>query len=195
MRMNESTRARLLAAATELFADHGYRGAPVRAICDLAGANPGAVSYHFGGKRQLYRAVLRQAAERLAPPPDGPGDDVADPSSIAEVVQSILDRVERHPRAARLMLRDLADGGTVAVEALAPALQRARAALASALGEDDASRPSARVDGLFVELAAPVALLTVAWPVLERALRLDAARRREILAELVGRALRGLPGA
>ena len=29
-------------------------------------ANPGAVSYHCGGKRQLYRSVLRQAVERLA---------------------------------------------------------------------------------------------------------------------------------
>ena len=46
--------------------DHAPYQPAIRDICDLAGANPGAVSYHFGGKRQLYRTVLRQAAEGLA---------------------------------------------------------------------------------------------------------------------------------
>ncbi len=60
--MNLDTKSRLLETAATLFADHGYRGASVRRICDLARANPGAVSYHFGGKKQLYRLVLRRAA-------------------------------------------------------------------------------------------------------------------------------------
>ncbi len=77
--MNLATRERLLQAATRLFADTGYRGASVRDICNLAGANPGAVSYHFGGKRQLYRSVLRQAAAWLADM--GPSDPKPKPTN------------------------------------------------------------------------------------------------------------------
>ena len=64
--MKLATRERVLDAAESLFAESGFRGASVRDICNLAGVNPGAVSYHFGGKRQLYRSVLRRAAAGLA---------------------------------------------------------------------------------------------------------------------------------
>ncbi|MBL4689819.1 MAG: helix-turn-helix transcriptional regulator [Nannocystaceae bacterium] len=48
----------LLHAGARLFAQRGYEGASVRAICEAAGANVNAISYHFGGKQGLYDAVL-----------------------------------------------------------------------------------------------------------------------------------------
>lgn len=60
------TRARILAAASEEFARHGYSGARIRAIVDAAGVNLAAVNYHFGGKDGLYRATL----EALSRPAD-----------------------------------------------------------------------------------------------------------------------------
>jgi TetR/AcrR family transcriptional regulator, regulator of cefoperazone and chloramphenicol sensitivity len=57
----DATRARLIEAAGEVFADHGYHSATVRDICARAGANIAAVNYHFGDKLALYMAVLRQA--------------------------------------------------------------------------------------------------------------------------------------
>ncbi|MCO4747086.1 MAG: TetR/AcrR family transcriptional regulator [Proteobacteria bacterium] len=56
--------ARLIAAATELFASRGYEGTSVRAICSAAETNLNAVSYHFGGKKGLYVAVLHGVGER-----------------------------------------------------------------------------------------------------------------------------------
>lgn len=53
------TRQRLLEAAAEEFAEHGFRGATVRNICKRAGANIAAVNYHFGDKLQLYTATLQ----------------------------------------------------------------------------------------------------------------------------------------
>lgn len=55
------------AAAMRLFAEFGYAGTSVRAICKAAGANVNAVSYHFGGKQALYQAIVSGAGDdRLA---------------------------------------------------------------------------------------------------------------------------------
>lgn len=59
------TRARLLAAAEQLFADRGFRKVTVRDICRAARANVAAVNYHFGDKLGLYREVLQAAIERI----------------------------------------------------------------------------------------------------------------------------------
>jgi AcrR family transcriptional regulator len=68
------TRQRLLEAACRLFAERGYRGATVQAICRAARANVAAVNYHFGGKKNLYRRAWQHAHARvleLAPPEGG----------------------------------------------------------------------------------------------------------------------------
>ena len=54
-------------AATRLFAERGYDGTSVRAICEAADTNANAISYHFGGKRALYESILsRFGRERTA---------------------------------------------------------------------------------------------------------------------------------
>ncbi len=181
--MNLGTRDRLLESAADLFARHGYRGASVRRICDLPRANPGAVSYHFGGKRQLYRTVLRRAAAVLSQPEVIPNEEDGDiaPLKITEVVSQILDRLTDNPTATRVLLRDLADGGDVAVEALEPMLRSAFEGLSLAIGEDSAPRGSSTGRALFLDLAAPLFLLTAAWPVLQRSLDLDPDQRRSML--------------
>ncbi len=189
--MNPDTRSRLLETAAALFAEHGYRGASVRHICDLARANPGAVSYHFGGKKQLYRLVLRRAAAALAKltmTDDATGED-APPLAISDTVERILRRMDARPVETRLLLRDLADGGEIAVEALEPTLRSAFENLRLAIGEDAAPRGSASGRALFLDLAAPLFLLTAAWPVLQRALDLDPDQRRAILDSACRRTL------
>jgi len=49
-----ATKQALIEAAGELFADLGFEGTSIRAITDKAGANVAAISYHFGGKEELY---------------------------------------------------------------------------------------------------------------------------------------------
>jgi AcrR family transcriptional regulator len=194
--MNLTTRERLLHSATRLFADNGYRGASVRDICNLAGANPGAVSYHFGGKRQLYRAVLRRAADALADMGPVAGDDTDnhEPINVLDALQRVLGRMQSDDAATRLLLRDLADGGTVAVESLTPPLRTGFEQLASALGHGDNPRASSEGRLLFLGLAAPLFLLTAAWPVVARALELEIDQREALLTELVRRTLSAYGG-
>ena len=185
--MNLTTRQRLIQAATRLFADAGYRGASVRDICNLAGANPGAVSYHFGGKRQLYRSVLRQAAEETAAMGPEPKGEVPVNGSVGalDALRGLLSRMQEDDAATRLLLRDLADGGSVAVEALTPPLRAAFENLSVALGHGDRPRGSNQGRLLFLALAAPLFLLTAAWPVVARVLELETDQREKLLSELV----------
>lgn len=57
----DPTRAKLLEAAGQVFAEHGFHAATVREICSRAGANVAAVNYYFGDKIELYEEVLRLA--------------------------------------------------------------------------------------------------------------------------------------
>src|SRR4051795_6090115 len=68
----ERTRAAVLAAAEEEFAERGYRDAKVDRIAERAELTRGAVYSNFPGKRALYFAVLADDAER-APRPERPG--------------------------------------------------------------------------------------------------------------------------
>ena len=52
------TRARLLAAGADLFADRGIDGVSVDGVAEAAGRTSGAVYAHFGSKQGLLLAVL-----------------------------------------------------------------------------------------------------------------------------------------
>ena len=158
--MKSTARDRLLEAAVPLFAEAGYRGAPVRAICTRARLNPGAVSYHFGGKRQLYRAALRHAVQELAQSMRQALPDAAEPDARLEQIVPLLDRqLLQRPHLLRLLLRDLADGGAAVVEALAPV---ARGAI-EAVG-DDSGRAAAAAQ--ILRTIGPVIAVHVLAPLL-----------------------------
>jgi TetR/AcrR family transcriptional regulator len=53
----ERSRRLLLDAALEEFAAKGFAGARVQHIADRAGVNKQLITYHFGGKEGLYRAL------------------------------------------------------------------------------------------------------------------------------------------
>jgi AcrR family transcriptional regulator len=53
------TRKRLIAAASELFAERGFHGTKARDIAARAGVNLAAGNYHYGSKKALYLEVLR----------------------------------------------------------------------------------------------------------------------------------------
>jgi len=75
----DSTRTRLLKAAAEVFAEHGYESATIRQICTRADANVALVNYHFGDKLELYTEVLR-----FCLPPGAGGSGVSLPPAAAE---------------------------------------------------------------------------------------------------------------
>src|SRR6476661_7884939 len=66
-----STKDRILGAAEELFAQHGFAGTSLREVTSRADVNIAAVNYHFGSKDNLVNEVFRRrmdemSAQRLA---------------------------------------------------------------------------------------------------------------------------------
>src|SRR3546814_2637825 len=56
----------LLRCALDLFGRHGFDGTSTRAIAAAAGKPMSAITYHFGGKEELYVAASRYLSARIA---------------------------------------------------------------------------------------------------------------------------------
>ena len=108
-----ATREALLASATELFAERGYDGVPVWAIAAKAGVNKAMISYHFGGKRNLYRAIVDDMFAEVV----SRVEDIADsprpaPEALRQVVADVAEvATRRRPHVCTMMLREVLEGG------------------------------------------------------------------------------------
>ncbi len=108
-----ATRDALLTAGTELFAGRGYDGVSVAAVAAKAGVNKAMISYHFGGKRNLYLAIVSATfseivarAERLAE------SRQPAPVLLRELVALVADAAaRRNPHFPAMMLREVVSGG------------------------------------------------------------------------------------
>ncbi len=63
MKKSESTKQRILKAATELFAEQGYHATTHQMMSDKAKVNIAAINYHFGSKENLYLKVWEFLAD------------------------------------------------------------------------------------------------------------------------------------
>lgn len=124
-----STRGELLAAAAESFAQHGLRHSRVRDIAASAGTNLASINYHFGGKEQLYLAVLEAevgaAIQRF--PMGGGTSQVSTPQARLELaISNLLQRfvaIDASSRLPRLMMRELLNP-TAAADAIVEKFSR-----------------------------------------------------------------------
>ncbi len=88
----QEARNRLLDAALTLFADKGFAKTSTREIAQLAQANIASISYYFGDKDGLYRAVFadpRYNPPFVAPDPNAPPLDLR--SSIARILETFVE--------------------------------------------------------------------------------------------------------
>jgi AcrR family transcriptional regulator len=106
------TRERLIAAASEVFAEKDYSIATIAEICERAEANVAAVNYHFGDKETLYREAWRNAFRTSvqARPADGGVSDNAPPEErLRGMVVAVLGRItDESNKEFFIVLRELA---------------------------------------------------------------------------------------
>ncbi len=114
----EGPRERILDAALDLFGERGLTGTTVRDIAGRAKVNVAAISYHFGGKDELYRAVAgtvigniearvrHRIAHLLDRTPNNPAAALA---ALEEFVGTLVDVIvgpEEMRRVARFIIRE-----------------------------------------------------------------------------------------
>jgi AcrR family transcriptional regulator len=75
-----ASRERLLTAASELFDDRGFDQTTVRDIGERAGVDPTMIARYFGGKAQLFIAVLRTEDPTEQP-------DLLDPDRLESLIE------------------------------------------------------------------------------------------------------------
>ena len=77
----DATRARILGAARELFAEHGYEGVSTSQVLERAGVSRGGLYHHFDGKLALFRAVWEELEDEVVQRLAGRLGDARDPFS------------------------------------------------------------------------------------------------------------------
>ena len=107
----QDSRARILATATGLFAQHGYAGVGMREVAAQSGLSKSALFHHFPSKSRLYGAVLRRILEvvngRLSSAAEALGSDCDPLAQLEGWVHEVIDVLVEHPMYARLLLRSL----------------------------------------------------------------------------------------
>jgi AcrR family transcriptional regulator len=128
-----STKARILAAAEEVFASKGFAGASTREIAAAAGVNISSLHYHWESKETLYFAVFENTYDQLVRLVESsiplPGHHPAPSRSVIdEAMGQLFDFFADHPNVPKLFVRRLleADASTSEIERdiLIPAWRR-----------------------------------------------------------------------
>jgi AcrR family transcriptional regulator len=104
LRDAERTKADILTVATREFADRGYAGARINEIADKTSTTKRMIYYYFGGKEQLYVAVLEEAYRRIRGLEQQLDVEHLDPvEAIRELAGLTFDHHESHPDFIRLV--------------------------------------------------------------------------------------------
>lgn len=81
------TRQALLDAALLAFSRHGYQAARLSDIAETAGVTRGAIYHHFGGKAELYSALMEEAATQESGAVE---EAISEGGSLREILSRIL---------------------------------------------------------------------------------------------------------
>jgi AcrR family transcriptional regulator len=145
----QSTKARILLAAEQVFAQKGFDGASTREIAARASVNISSLHYHWASKETLYSAVFERIFEQLV---DRLRADFVPPATnedaqavIARAMGETFDFLAANPNVPRLLMRRIMDSegaaGASGREVVAPAAkvfsEWARAFTSGRLSERD----------------------------------------------------------
>lgn len=117
---HENSKAHLLEVGAKLFAKHGLEGTSVRDIAQEAETNVCMISYHFGGKENLYRACLeeygRLRLEGMKGLLDPPGSEDEFKVRLKLFVTSLVESQAKYPEFSRILAKEIEAGLPVAAD-------------------------------------------------------------------------------
>jgi AcrR family transcriptional regulator len=161
----DERRARILDAASDLFAEGGYEGASMNRIARAAGVSAPVIYDHFSSKKDLYTQLLELHTLQVIEATTASHDATTVEELLRANVDAFFRFVEEHPAAWRMLFRDPAPDPEIA------ALQRRVQAEATARLAD---------------------ALVARIPNLRLSIEIDRERANELIAELGKTGLNGL---
>jgi AcrR family transcriptional regulator len=103
-RDKDRTQNEILDVATSEFAEHGYSGARVDEIAARTRTTKRMIYYYFGGKEELFVAVLQRAYARIRTLEQGVDVDHLDPqAAVRRVAELTFEHHEAHPEFIKLV--------------------------------------------------------------------------------------------
>jgi AcrR family transcriptional regulator len=107
-----ATRQALLAAGAALFSEHGYDAVPIEDVAARAGVNKALISYHFGGKRRLYQAIIASGFQQIAERLDAAEREAPDARAAVHAVLEVFAAFRAvRPEFPRLFMREVLSSG------------------------------------------------------------------------------------
>lgn len=109
-RIQEEKEERILEAALEVFSLHGFRGATVDQIAEVAGMSKPNLLYYFRTKEAMHRALITRVLDTWLDPLrefDAGGNPV---SEIRSYIRRKLEMARDYPRESRLFANEILQG-------------------------------------------------------------------------------------
>jgi TetR/AcrR family transcriptional regulator len=154
-RIQQKNREVILDAALEVFSLHGFRGATLDQIAEVAGLSKPNLLYYFPSKEEVHKALLTGLLDTWLDPlraMDSKGDPLHE---ILGYVRRKLDLARDYPRESRLFANEILQGAPRMREAIEGDLRRLVAEKAAVLTRWMDDGRIARVD--------PVHLIFSIW--------------------------------
>lgn len=173
-----NTKEKILRAAVKVFAEKGYKATTTRDICGAAGCNINGVSYYFGGKDPLYKAVLEfmfTDAEKFIPDKDSADITDATPEQMlgvyihtfCKIMLAINEEIDEH--LAALFVKETANPSPYLDEMveryLAPSDQALNDILLQIMGKD---APEETIRDVGCSIMGQIFYYSFAWPIFIR---------------------------
>ncbi len=109
-RIQEEKEERILEAALEVFSLHGFRGATIDQIADVAGMSKPNLLYYFRTKEAMHRALIDRVLETWLDPLKA-FDATGNPESeIRSYIRRKLEMARDFPRESRLFANEVLQG-------------------------------------------------------------------------------------
>lgn len=110
-RNSTRSRERLVQAALSEFAEKGFAGARVESIARRAGLNKQLISHHFGGKRNLYRAVMNRRRRSNG------GEISSEPGPLPDALAMFNELAQGDPEWIRVLLWETLESDQLGLQA------------------------------------------------------------------------------
>jgi AcrR family transcriptional regulator len=103
----EETRTNILEVATREFADKGLAGARIDEIAEKTASSKRMIYYYFGGKDELYRAVLERSYGQIRALEDEASfEPLPADKALAAQIEHTFDYHADHPEFVRLVMNE-----------------------------------------------------------------------------------------